>query len=491
MKLRFIVLLLFLLLTGGIVRLWRISEPLADWHSWRQVDTAGVTRRYLQSGIDLLRPRYMDLSAIPSGKENPEGWRMVEFPFINGLVAFLVNGLGGLEGVGELDGLLTIERLTSVVFSLGSMVFLFLLAQRLIGTRVAFLATGVFAFLPFNIFYSRVVLPEPKLVFFSLLSSLGFVKFFSSGSGKWWIVGALAGSLATLLKPTWLLIYGPALVYASWKYPIWRASIQSFITWTAASAAVVGLPFLFWRQWISQFPEGIPSYQWLLNSGGIRFRPAWFRWLFADRLGRLILGYWGLIPFGLGIVSQRRKDEGWFFGFWMAGSLLYLSVFASGNVTHDYYQTILIPVIAVFVAKGLNWFFTVPQGISLMATRALLVFSCFMMLFMSWYYMRDFFNINRPEIIEAGRAVDSLTPQNAKVIAPYGADTAFLYQTNRNGWPIGGNIDQRIQQGATHYVSVNFDDETKQLMEACNVVQKTQTYVIIDVRQCSNEAMKQ
>ncbi|KKS90138.1 MAG: hypothetical protein UV66_C0008G0013, partial [Candidatus Woesebacteria bacterium GW2011_GWA1_43_12] len=33
-----------ILVLAFVVRLWRIDAPLADWHSWRQSDTAAVAR---------------------------------------------------------------------------------------------------------------------------------------------------------------------------------------------------------------------------------------------------------------------------------------------------------------------------------------------------------------------------------------------------------------------------------------------------------------
>jgi len=101
-----------------------------------------------------------------------------------------------------------------------------------------------------------------------------------------------------------------------------------------------------------------------------------------------------------------------------------------------------------------------------------------------WYEVRGYFNINHPEIITAGQAVDQLLPKDALVIAPYNRDVAFLYQTNRHGWPEGGNLDTKISQGATHYVSVVFDKETVDLEQKCRVLEKTQQYVIIDLRNC-------
>ena len=105
----------------------------------------------------------------------------------------------------------------------------------------------------------------------------------------------------------------------------------------------------------------------------------------------------------------------------------------------------------------------------------------------SWHEVRTFYWINRPEIIEAGRVADRILPKNAKVIAPYGGDTAFLYQINRQGWPIGFEIERKIKKGASHYASVDPEDpEVKALEEQYQVLEKTEKYVIIELSKREN-----
>ncbi|MBI5357120.1 glycosyltransferase family 39 protein [Candidatus Collierbacteria bacterium] len=481
-KIKYYLLLSAIILLGFVVRLYRIDFPLADWHSWRQVDTAGVTREFVKNGIDLLHPKYMDLSSIPSGKDNPFGWRMVELPFINGLVAAIIQSLGGLNAVGGLEGLVKIERLTSIIFSLGSIWLLYLIVNKFNGRQTAILAAAVLTFLPFNIYYSRTVLPEPKLMFFSLLASWGMIGFIFEGRLLMWFVGVTASIGAVLLKPVWLFIYGPALFYLS--IVKFQFNLRKW-WWLFTAAIITFLPFILWRLWIQQFPEGIPASAWLFNGDGIRFRPAWFRWLFMDRLGRLILGYWGLFLFGLGWIVKHSKKEGWFFDWWGFGSLAYLIIIATGNIRHDYYQSILAPVVAVFVAKGMYFLISIPKEyFSKSASYGFLAIGTVFMLGFSWFQIRDYFNINHPEIIEAGLAADKILPADARIVAPYGGDTAFLFQVNRLGWPLGGAIDDKISKGATHYISVNFDEETNGLMDKCQSLLKTDKYVIIDLKAC-------
>src|SRR3989344_4354827 len=83
------ILLSTVLVLGFMVRLYKINNPVADWHSWRQADTAAVTRNYVNDGMDLLLPKYDDISSIQSRIFNPQGYRMVEFPIYNAISAVI------------------------------------------------------------------------------------------------------------------------------------------------------------------------------------------------------------------------------------------------------------------------------------------------------------------------------------------------------------------------------------------------------------------
>jgi len=201
-------------------------------------------------------------------------------------------------------------------------------------------------------------------------------------------------------------------------------------------------------------------------------------------LGKLILGYWGLVPFALGLMAKAKHQ---FYYYWLLAIGLYLVIFATGNVQHDYYQIFTIPIISIFVAKGMVWLLEAPKkmGFNLVACYLVLVAISAFTLAFSWFEVRGYYNINNPAIVEAGQAVDRLTEEDALVIAPYAGDTAFLYQTNRRGWPIGGNIDLRISQGADYYVTTEMETEAKELMERCGVFESREVYTIIGLSACN------
>lgn len=471
MKIFRLILITIVLVLALVVRLYKINNPIADWHSFRQADTASVTRNFVEKGINLLVPTYHDLSNIQSGLDNPEGYRMVEFPLYN-LLHY------GVYQIVPSIGLDMAGRLTSVILSLLSIVFLYLIVNKLSGFFTAFLASVFMAILPFNIFYSRVILPESLMIASLLISYWFLIRVSETVSIKkriYLVLSAIFLSIAVLVKPFALFFALPhlAILFRSLaKDELNFADILSYATISLA-------PFGLWRKHLAQYPTGVPVSNWLFNNKGIRFRPAWFRWLFGERIGKLILGSWGTTLLALGIVAKPAK-EGITYWLWGIGTIIYFSVIASGNVQHDYYQAITIPFLCIFLAKGTILLMSLTRSVySRLLTIIMTAFVVIFTIGMSWYDIKGYYQINNPVIIEAGKRIDEVTPKDAKVIAPYNGDTAFLYQTHRSGWPLGYDIEKHIAQGATYYVSVNFDDEMHELENKYQTVEKTEKYIII------------
>ncbi|BCX14810.1 MAG: hypothetical protein KatS3mg088_493 [Patescibacteria group bacterium] len=466
--------LFLILIFGFLVRIYKINNPLADWHSWRQADTSSVSRIYFEEGINILYPRYYDISSIQSGWFNPNGYRFVEFPLFNVIHTVLAK-LGGplnFEGWG---------RMTSIIFSLFSVVFVYLLGKRFISPLGGLLSAFFFAFLPYNIYYSRVILPEPMATSLALFSVVLFVWFLDRNKLLFFYLSSVFLSLAVLVKPHAIFYLVPIILLFIEKYSldgIFKNS-RNFIRLLLFFVILI-LPFLAWRVWVNQFPAGIPFMKWSFNGDMIRFHPAFWRWIFGERLGYLILGVYGVFIFGLGIISRTRKEN--FIRFFLVGMFLYVSIFAAANVRHDYYQIFIIPSVSLALAQG---------GVFLVSDRrvgkiGVFAFSVFMMFFMSFYKIKDYYQINHPEIIEAGKAVDELTPKNARIIAPYNGDTAFLYQTKRFGWPaVDSSFDKLInERGAKFYVSVEKESQDSKFIRShFKLIKETDSYFIADLTQ--------
>lgn len=481
MKKKDFFILLFIILGAFVVRLYHFSWPVADWHSWRQVDTSAVSRNFVKNGFDLLRPKFEDLSFAVSQRDNPQGYRFVEFPIYNAAQA----------GLFKIFGLFTLEewgRLVAIFSCLVSIIFLYLLVAKYAGIRVGLIAASFFAFVPYNIYYGRTILPDQSMVAAVLAGTYFFSNWIERPKFAGWrtifnfqfLVAVFLMAVAFLLKP-YALFFTLPLVYLAWhrfgfglvkKWQLWLFLVLST------------LPLGLWRLWMSQpqFLPGIARNDWLFNGNHIRFKGAFFQWLFADRIARLILGYWGLPFLVLGILKKINKKENWLFFFFIISSLTYMTVMADGNVQHDYYQILIVPTIAIFFAKGIDFILENKGILNRYVSYIVTIVGILFMLSFGWYAIRDYYSIQHPNIIIAGQAVDALTPKDAKIVAPYGADTTFLYYTNRQGWPVFDRSFKRFKKAGASYIA--FADPTPEeynLKTLFQPVAITPQYAIFDL----------
>ena len=478
MKKAEIFILITIFIAGFVLRLYKFNNPVADWHSWRQADTSAVSRNFIKYGFDVLYPRFDDLSNVPSNYfDNPNGYRFVEFPIYNVAQA----------GLFKLFGYFTIEqwgRLVSIFSSLLASFFLYLIVKKHQSTLAGLLAFFFFTLLPYNIYYGRTILPDAMM----LTTLLGGIYFFDLWLEKdkririydfRFILSLIFIIVAVLLKPFTLFFTLPIIYLAISKFGF--SFLKKWQFWLFLIISV--LPFILWRIWMLPYPEGIPRSDWLFNAGHIRFKGAFFSWIFEKRISILILGSWGLPLFILGLLHKIKIKDYLFFLSFLISSLLYIFVIAGGNVQHDYYQIPIIPSLIIFLALGSEYLLKLNNSF-LRKSAGILIFvicSLFMLAF-SWLSIRAYYNINNPAIVRAGQAVNSLIPPNAKVIAPYDGDTSFLYQINRQGWAsFEKELPKMIKMGADFLVIVN--PTGHDVGKTYKIISFTDDYILVDLHQ--------
>lgn len=464
-------LILTAILVGAFaVRLYKINNPVGDWHAWRQADTISVSQIYVDYGINLLMPRYYDISPTQTGFYNPQGLRFVEFPMFNLFNVLLFKNFHHFS-------LEVWARLISITSAVGSTFFLYLIGKKFLGKWGGLISAFFYAFIPYNIYFTRVILPEPLAVFFVVSSIWFFIVFVEHKSRLSLFLSSALLAMGLLLKP-FVIFYFPIYFYLLINKFGWKVFWKKVDIYFAL--LLIAAPFCLWRAWMNTGYNqiGIPFFEWLLNGNGIRFRPAWWRWLFGTRLGDMILGVWGLPLFAFGIFKKKNLP----ILMSALGMILYVAVVADGNVQHDYYQTLIIPAVSLMLASGIVYLFQ--SEFKKLLVIPFVIFCTVMMLGLGWYGIKGNYQVNHFEIVEAGQEADKILPKNARVIAPYNGDTSFLYQTKRFGWPIvDRSFDELIKLGADYYVSVNYDKDTNYLLARYKAVEQNKTFVIIDLHQ--------
>lgn len=479
--------LLIVILFGALsARLYKFHEPVADWHSWRQVDTSAVSRNFVKSGFDIFHPKFDDISKNVSMLDNPLGHRFVEFPIYNVFQA-------GLFAIFKYFTLEEWGRLVTIFSSLFSIWFIYLIVRKYVSIRAGLLASFFFAFVPFNIYYGRSILPDSMMVA-TLLGGFYFFDLWTEENLKLktensklklktknfllYFFALVLVTSALLLKPFALFWGLPFAVLAYMRFGF--RFVIKWQVWFFAIASVI--PLIFWRKWMLQYPQGIPGYEWLYNGNGIRFKGAFFQWIFAERISRIILGYLGLPFVILGLLFKNKQEGLLLFSFTLS-TLAYLFVIATGNVQHDYYQILIIPTLAMLFGKGVDFLLSnTSQIFNRFTTYTVVLISFGLMIGFGWYIIREYYNV-RLDAVAAGKAVDQLVPSDAKIIAPLTGDTTLLYYTNRKGWPAWERtIREFLDSGATHMVFINPTAPELNFINYFGVVEQKENYIIYDLR---------
>lgn len=422
----------FIILVGLVLRLYHFDTPLADYHSWRQADTAAVARNFVKDGFNLMQPRYDDLTSIQSGKDNFTGLRFVEFPIYNAMMA----------GMHKLLPFFPVEvwgRIVSAVMSLTVIAVIYYLALKESSRVTAIAAGAVYAFFPFFVFFSRTVLPENTALGFVFLSIFFLYLFIRtetlSKQITFFVISVIFFAMSILVKPT-AIFYGLVLAYLF----IRKYNISVFKTVPAYVYFILAaIPLIAWRVYILQFPEGIPVSGWLFTDvetfegrKQIFFKPAFFRWIFFERINNQILGGYMTFFLALGALAKPRTYLLPLIGL---SGLIYVMTFQGGNVQHEYYQIMLFPALAVMCGLGFNFIYKQHKQF---LHPGIVIASCIVIVGLSWFFsyykVRDYYGIPT-DLVQIARIVQTLTRPDDKIITDRYGDTTLLYLMDRKGSP--------------------------------------------------------
>jgi len=251
--------------------------------------------------------------------------------------------------------------------------------------------------------------------------------------------------------------------------------------WLFAIFAV--LPLALWRKYMLVYPEGIPVSAWLFNGNGIRFRPSFFRWIFYERIIKLISGYFNAIFIPFGVLGRWNERDRWFLLSFAISALAYLSTIATGNVQHDYYQIVIMPAVAIGMGFGAGWTISfLGKFMSSYIAYGIVGVIILLGFFTAWQQVKYYFDINNPAMVEAGKVVDRITPKNAKVIAPLDGDSSFLYQTNRQGWAsFEHDLPTLIKMGADYLVLANPKPDDFNIGKEYKIAASSKAYIVFDL----------
>lgn len=430
---------LWLVLGLGLAfRLLYLTSPLIEAHSWRQITNADIARNLAEGSFDLLHP--------PVNWGGRNGYTGMEFPLFHAVVALLYRLFGEAE---------ILARLTSIGFSLATILGIFLLGERLFDRSVGRGAAFLLAISPSAAFFGRTFLSDTPMLCFSVWAVWGWVRYFSTGLAAQAATAGLLTALACLVKIPAVLILAPIAV-AGWAVHGWRVAFDRRAT-TAIGLALLATALWYWQAERIYQQTGLTQSIWhpsgtyaadvfsaARQGSGVSHWGSFDRLSTYDFYGELIdriyslhLTPLGFLMTGVGLLvalptrSRRVVDA------WLAAVVAFILATAEGQYWHEFHQLPLIPVAALYFGLATRWMFSGPSLAQITGVRwgavgmAVVLTAGSVLTFQDSGVVASLYRPDRLDYdaIRLGRAVERLVQADQLVVANQ-------YETNGNNSPI-------------------------------------------------------
>ena len=314
------------------VRLYNADSPPMDFHPIRQYRSYLLARAIYDAppGTVSESDRDIALAAKPA---------LLEPPITEYIASFFYRIFGGESFI--------IPRSMSIVFWLIAGIFIYLLAKDLISPDGGIISAAFFLFLPYAVRASRSFQPDPLMIMMFTASIFAVYKYYERPSGNRLAAACIVAAIAVLVKPVCLFpIFGAFFMTRIPERNIRKIFLsKDLYIFTAACV----LPTLIY------YGYGIYSAGMLKNQAGFTFMPEllkepffWKGWL---KMITRVVGLWPIALSLIGIILLSTNTKRFFvIGLW-AGYFIHGLYFTFHIHTHDYYQLILIPIVALSLGQ--------------------------------------------------------------------------------------------------------------------------------------------
>lgn len=352
-----------LLALSTVLKLYHLTAPALDWHSWKQVTTLAKARYIYQDGlVSFFVPR-VDLF---TGLDVDSNKGFAEVPILHLLMALGYWAIGGeAEWVG---------RLWSIAFALLGGVYLAALVRGRLPALAGAGAVAIYALSPMDTYFYRTLISDVPMTATITMGMFHFVRWMEDERPRDAVGCAVGTALAALFK-VYALFIGVAYVWLILRRAGWRALFRPAHLVIGAGSVV---PIAAWLAYgYRYFPDkpgvgrNLTASTELLGSWRVLLDPDYYSALWARMgdfaltplLGLLFLAaafgaLWGAYRSGSRPPAAARSASpwtrpwpDWLVGWWL-GALVYLLVVREGNHVHDYYQMCLLPPLALGAGLG-------------------------------------------------------------------------------------------------------------------------------------------
>ncbi len=330
-------LLLMIIFLGVGVRLKDFWVIPIDAHPMRQTDTECVAYFIYSGQASFLKPK----SCLMRPVSNTEGYFFLEMPFYEGLIALGYKVFGVYPWVARLINL--------VLYVLGS-VALFSFMKDWWNKKVAWFSVFIFSCVPGSIFFvGHAIHPDALAVSFILISLFFGWKYAKKGRVMDLFLSGIFLGISVASRPFGLICL-PVLGYflflkkRRWRdYLIMVVLSIGFYGWWWWRTRSLGID-MSWENWVINGREKLLVWENLKNL-------IWKN-VIGETMGKVVslLAGIGLI---VGVIRKEKKMVPLIL--WLLGIIVYWLMVPNGNLVHQYYADVYIPLVVILAGIGCEW----------------------------------------------------------------------------------------------------------------------------------------
>ncbi len=337
-KFWFTAIIIFFLLIRFALFFYDFSAPTLAHSSFRENQNLMVARNFYLNGINVFLPQ-LDMFGDP-------GYCVLEFPIYQAMITVLYKIFFPSVIFG---------RLLNIMFTILSALFLYLIAKKLFDERIAIFSILFFLFSPLILFYSRTVMLEPMEIFLFLAAMYLYFKWIDTEKFYLLTTGTFLSLTFILVKPLYIVIFLPVVfIHAFNKENGAKRFGPSLILSFSIQAIFLLLWLLHSRIINNLFPNNFAFtakhlYTWYLGTIKQHFNLNIYFIILARIMGDMV-GKAGIVFFLVSLWYWRKIPTA--IKAWLFSSIIYIIIFINLNYRHDYYQLLMVPLLAILMSIG-------------------------------------------------------------------------------------------------------------------------------------------
>lgn len=402
------IILWILLIVLLLFRLPHLANSPLEYHGWRQSDTEAMARNFVQDRFNIFYPQLNYDGPGPN-------YAQLELQITTFLIAILYKFLGSSY---------VLARLVPLVLFLGSALFLYLTGMYLFGRQAAAAALILYGLSPYNIFFSRAIMPESAALFFFVGAFYFFLRGMENEEKKVYFYGAAIFTALAITQKVPTIFIGIPFLYLLYK----KHGLQALVrkqTWIFALTAL-GLPLLYFIWLQSQakadYVSGIARVLVCSNLGSKVF--SFDNLLFFDRVLPQAFTKYGLVLALAGLLAVRGRGTPvviWFL------AMVLEQIIIAGPIGLEYYVLLLSPPLALLGGRVLDLI-----SCRIKAAYLPLAVLFFLLAYQSWIGTPPLFQEDVEVLGQAELVGRFTTPGDLIVTGQY--NPRLLNMSHRKGW---------------------------------------------------------